>query len=184
MSSLIRIPVRFDPRRIGPEEFPALVERVPWMAALGKPHRCDAQVLRVHRWEEVPFPDSSGSLSLCLEHSTWLNPFYEDQRLSARLRAYGRRLSDRVYNLCCSRIPYNETGEPDHDPNRAAGFAGWVASSIGLSLRTGAAIPYNALRQWQWYVRGHWPCAYEPGIESPEYDKPGISRTEGRLVVF
>jgi hypothetical protein len=177
------IPARFDPRHVDAGEFLELVERVPWMTALGKPHRCDPQVLRVHCWDDVPFADLRGTMSLCTEHGTWLNPHF-DERLTEEMRDYGKQLNLRVLNLAALKVPWKETGEPDHAPNRAAGFAGWVASAIGLSLKAGVAIPFNALRQWQWYVRGHWPCAYEPGIELPEYDIAGIPRAEGHLVVF
>jgi hypothetical protein len=183
MPPRILIPARFDPRRVDAGEFLELIERVPWMGALGKLHRCDPHVIRVHRWDDVPFADLRGAMSLCTEHGTWLNPHF-DERLTEEMRAYGKQLNLRVLNLAALKIPCNETGEPDHAPNRAAGFAGWVASAIGLSLKSGVAIPFNALRQWQWYVRGHWPCAYEPAIELPEYDIAGIPRAEGRLVVF
>jgi hypothetical protein len=154
------------------------------MAALGKPHRCDAQVIRILTWEDAPFADSPGCMSMCSEHGSWLNPFYEDQGLPAKIRADADRLCHRVYNLCASRVPYHDSGEPDHAPNRAAGFASWVASSIGLSLAIGADIPPNALRQWQWYARGHWPCAYEPAVELPEYNLGGVPRIEARVVVL
>lgn len=179
----VRIPARLDPRIGGEKEFLDLIERIPWMSAVGKPHRCDVQVLRVDDWDHVPFADAPGTMSLCAEHGAWLNP-HQDERISGKAKAYGSRLERRVYNLVAAKVPYHESGEPDHAPNRAAGFAAWVSSAIGLSLMTGMSIPKNALRQWQWYARGHFPCAYEPGVELPEYDIAGIPRDEARYVVF
>jgi hypothetical protein len=177
--------MRFDPRRVDPAAFLELIERVPWMSAVGKAHRCDPQVVRIHRWDAVPFGDSRETMSLGMEHASWLNPHYkDDERVTPAMRDYGKRVDTRVVNLASLKVPCDETGDPDHPPNRAIATAGWVASSIGLCLMSGVAIPFNAMRQWQWYVRGHWPCAYEPEIELPEYEIAGIPIAEARLVVL
>src|SRR5437764_15202007 len=48
-----------DPKEIAGDvlQFLVLLERVPWFLNLGKPHRWDPEVARIHSWEEWPGPE-------------------------------------------------------------------------------------------------------------------------------
>jgi hypothetical protein len=183
MPSYVRLPARFDPRRVDAAGFLRLIEAVPWMSRLGRAHRCDDQVLRIRDWDDTPHPQTRGVMSLLSEHSEWRYDRLGD-RFAGKVAAYWDRVMLRALNLAAVQVPYSDESDPDYPPNSAAGYAGWVAGSIGICIAAGAAIPGNALRQWAWYVRGHWPCAYEDGVESPAYQVAGIPRSSARLVVF
>ena len=45
-------------------------------------------------------------------------------------------------------------------PTAATLHGSWVAATIACCLAAKVPIPKNALRQWAWFARGHWPCAY------------------------
>jgi hypothetical protein len=122
-------------------------------------------------------------MSLLSEHSEWRYERLGD-RFAGEVAAYWDRVQMRALNLAAAQVSYSDEKDPDYPPNSAANYAGWVAAAIGICLKAGVAIPGNALRQWGWFVRGHWPCAYEEGVEHPEYELAGIPRASARLVVF
>jgi hypothetical protein len=182
---MIHLPAQFDPRGKRPTDFLAMVAEVPWLTRLGKPHRSDREVIRIRSWDQRPWLDSRGSMSMSAEHGAW------EEILQARAgtgwtkaRTYWQKVEAVVIEKAQGQVDYKEGAEPDHAPTLSVHMAAWVAGTIGTCLHLKLEIPVSALRQWVWYVRGHFPCAYEDGVEAPQYDVPGIPREEARLVIF
>ena len=72
-------------------------------------------------------------------------------------------------------------------PSAALSCAAWFAGTLAGYLSAGVPIPPNALRQWGWYVRGHWPCHYseDDGLGGEDGAWPDLAALErARLVVF
>jgi hypothetical protein len=180
----IIIPAQFDPRRADADSFRVMVEAIPWFTRLGKPHRSDRAVIRVRSWEECPFLDASGRMSMTSEHSDWQEQIAERGIDQDEFLKYWCQIGGAGIYQAGERIGSDSERDVDYPPNAAEGAAAWVAAAIGCFVRLGQEIPRNALRQWVWYARGHFPAAYEDGVESPAYDVAGIPREQARLVVF
>src|SRR5436190_1308713 len=56
---MVRLTVDVDPKEIAEDvpAFLAILDGVPWFLNLGKPHRWDGEVLRIHSWDEWPGPE-------------------------------------------------------------------------------------------------------------------------------
>jgi hypothetical protein len=166
------------------DAFRKLIDRVPWFENLGKPHPLDATVERIGDWEEWPGPESLGGSFMGPEGGRWQDDLLALERPG--LEAI-RSLWSSVENQALGRMPLEMDGDPWDGPTAAGIFGAWAAATIDCCLLAGAPIPANALRQWAWFARGHWPSHYSEDDDF-EYDSERkvvqASLDRARLVVF
>ena len=84
-------------------------------------------------------------------------------------------------------MPFGPEVDPWHGPTSASLQGTWVSSTIACCLLAGLPIPWNALRQWAWFARGHWPCGYSEDDDLPLDDTGDFLQKaldKARLVVF
>jgi hypothetical protein len=169
-------------------QFRGLLARVPWFARLGEPHPRDDSVERIASWDQWGGPESGGAEPIGGEQSAWRDGLIETT--PARSRARLERLWDEVtaegFRAIDAVFREDLDGDPWHGPTNAAGHAAWLAATIACYRDRDRPIPGNALRQWAWFARGHWPCQYSEDDEL-RYDdgRPVIESLERAwLVVY
>jgi hypothetical protein len=83
--SAARLTVDADPKEIASDvpQFVAQLERIPWFLNLGKPHRWDKDVARIHSWDEWPGPEAG--------HGDWFGRWPAVVREAIEAEQPGRR---------------------------------------------------------------------------------------------
>jgi hypothetical protein len=144
----------------------------------------DPFVDRIKDWEEWGGPESRGVSPMGPESSRW------NEDLTAP-PAPGpeaiRTLWESVEKQAFGRMPFGPELDPWHGPTYASLQGAWLAATIACCLRAGAPIPRNALRQWAWFARGHWPCGYSKDDELPlddNHDYVQEALDAARLAVY
>jgi hypothetical protein len=151
----------FDPRGLTVAHFRALLGRVPWFAHLGKPHPRDESVERIDDWSDWRGPESTGGGAIGPEQSLWHEELLKaDRSKRARIKKLWDEVTSECFRAVAKVFQEDLSGDPWDGPSNAAGHAAWVAATIACSLELAHPIPRNALRQWAWFARGHWPCMY------------------------
>jgi hypothetical protein len=174
----------FDPRGLTVEQFRERLSRVPWFSRLGQPHRLDKSVERINDWEEWGGPESEGCAPMGFESGRW------NEALLALPKPGPtsiKALWDEVERQAMADMPFDADLDPWDGETCACLQGSHLAAFLACSLMAGASIPPNALRQWAWYARGHWPCGYSEDDELSR-DEDGYvlqeSLDRARLVVF
>jgi hypothetical protein len=174
----------FDPRRLTVERFRERLDRVPWFSRLGQPHPRDGFVDRIADWDEWGGPESRGGSPMGPESGRW-----EDALMAKPEPGPGaiRSLWSSVDKQALGAMPFGPEVDPWHGPTSASLQGAWVSSTIACYLLAGLPIPWNALRQWAWFARGHWPCGYSEDDDLPLDDNGDFLQEaldKARLVVF
>jgi hypothetical protein len=166
-----------DPKEIARDlpQFLGLLERVPWFLNLGKPHRRDDEVARIHGWEEWHGPEHG--------YGDWFGRWPAVVREHIEASARDRRseldaLWERVHALVFERaVPNVPLFDPDRDawygPTTCVWLAAYISSLVAWHILLVRPIPPMIAESWDWYSEGHWPCdfAEEPvGIDEALVD--------------
>ena len=175
---------QFDPRGLTVEEFRDRVDQVPWFSRLGKRHRLDRSVDRIKDWDEWGGPESDGNAPMAPESGRW------EQALLALPKPGPeaiRTLWSSVEDQAKGRMPFAPEEDAWDGETNASWHGAWVAATIACCLLAGMPIPGNALRQWAWFARGHWPCSYSEDDDlarGKDDDVVQAALDQARLVVF
>jgi hypothetical protein len=161
-----------DPKEFARDapQFLGLLERIPWFLNLGKPHRRDDDVARIHGWEEWHGPERG--------HGDWFGRWPAVVREHIEASASDRRseldaLWERVHALVFERaVPNVPLFDPDRDawygPTACVWHAAHISSLVAWHILLVRPISSMIAESWYWYSEGHWPCdfAEEPaGID-------------------
>lgn len=153
-------------------DFLVNLETVPWFSTISEPITDVPNVLRIRSWDEWPGPMDDGVEALNLRHGA----LYEELvRQDSSLKVIWDQIHAAVFRRATSAVPFDSTTDAWHGPTTAVWQAAWTAGLIGLCLASGHARPEDLQRQWEWFLRGHWPCGYERIMNDGE---------PGPLVVF
>jgi len=156
-----------------------MIGAVPWFHNLGAPNDADAEVIRIHTWDEWPGPEDPGCMGSEYESEKWRERIFYDLSLGRdAVDLWNRIQYEMVIPLASKRVDYDEALDCYHAPNSAVWHAGWLAAVIGCRLLLGFGFADNALRQWDWFARGHWPFGYD------EVDERCIPYATSKLQVF
>jgi hypothetical protein len=151
----------FDPRRLTTARFRTVLAQVPWFQNLGKPHPRDDHVERLESWGDWGGPESKGGSTMGCEGSVWQDDVFPvDAAAHAPVEQLWNEVTSECFQAVARSFHEDLDGDPWHGPSNAAGQAAWLAATIACCLQAGQPIPRNALRQWAWFARGHWPCKY------------------------
>jgi hypothetical protein len=170
-----------DPTTIAPDvpRYIALLESVPWFANLGRPHPRDAEVTRIHSWNEWPGPERGNVFWF----GRWLSFVQETiEREEAPRRNELKEVWDRAYALVLARairnVPeYDPEEDAWHGPTMCVHFAAYTAALIAWHIALGRPLPRMIAEEWRWYADGHWPCdfAEEPvGLDESLENVPEV----------
>jgi hypothetical protein len=175
---------QFDPRGQNVDSFRERLSQVPWFSRLGEPHSLDKTVDRISDWDDWGGPESDGSGALGIELGRWEEALQAlPQPGGAALSTLRSSVEDQVY----ADMPFGPEEDPWHGPTFASMQGAAVAATIACCLLAGAPIPKNALRQWAWFARGHWPCGYSEDDELPRDEEGQVLQQaldKARLVVY
>lgn len=143
------------------EDFLAELETIGWFDKIGQSVAETSGVVRIHSWEEWPGPEALAILKMSLSHQALYDSIMSNcDRDQAALRALWDRIHDIVFRTACPKVPFDPRQDAWHGPTTAVWQAAWTAGLIGLCLRAGRPIPPELEKQWEWFVRGHWPSGY------------------------
>jgi hypothetical protein len=143
------------------DDFLAQLDTVPWFSNIGRPTPADAEVGRIHEWEEWPGPEEPTITELSLRHQALFDDIMADAGAQrAALTEVWDRVHDRVFRAAAPKVPYDPQRDAWHGPTTAVWQAAWTAGLVGLCLHTGRSVPPEIQEQWLWFVRGHWPSGY------------------------
>jgi hypothetical protein len=143
-------------------EFLRRLNEVPWFSALGDPVS-EQGVPRINNWEEWKGPESAGGevIALSIRHQAWHDALLADHpERETELASLWKRVVDRVMAAAADKVPYDPDADAWHPPTAAVWQAEWTAGLVAWHLACGVPIPADLAKQWDWYTRGHWPCAY------------------------
>lgn len=174
----------FDPRGLTVEEFRERLSRVPWFSRLGMPHAKDTSVERIADWDDWGGPESNGGAAMGKESGMWEEAL---MRSKSGGKAAIKALWDSVDTQAIADMPLEAEGDAWDGPTAATIHGAWVCSTIACCLAVKSSIPKNVLRQWAWFARGHWPCAYSEDDDlSPGEEGPALRKAleRARLVVY
>jgi hypothetical protein len=134
----------------------ARLKTVAWFSEIGKPIPEPPGTPRIYDWDDWHAYDRN------VEEVAWRGQALYDEIING---ADNPELLRRLWDLIAEEmpvpaaIPYDPSQIPEHAPTMAVGHATWTAGLIGLCLASGRPIPEDLERQWQWFLRGHWPCS-------------------------
>lgn len=144
-----------------PEEFLEELKAIPWFRNIGRSTAADAGLKRIHRWKDWPGPNDPAVSELSFRQQDLHDAILAK---GADNRAEMVVLWDRVHavvlELAAAVVPYDPKQDSWHAPTMAAWQAAWTAGLVGLFQQSGRPIPTDLQEQWNWFVRGHWPCGY------------------------
>jgi hypothetical protein len=143
-------------------EFLALLGRVPWFLNLGKPHRWDHKVARIHSWEEWPGPERG--------YGDWFGkwPAVVREAIEAserdRLRdldALWERVHALVFERAVPNVPlFDPKRDPWYGPTACVWLAAYISSLVAWHVLLVRPIPRMIAESWWWYSEWHWPCDF------------------------
>lgn len=140
------------------------LKAVPWFRNIGRSTAVDSRLRRIHRWEDWPGPEDPSVSELSTReqalHDEILGIAGEDR--SELVRLWGR-IHAVVFRSAASVVPYDPQQDAWHAPSTAVWQAAWTAGLVGLFQQSRHPIPMDLREQWNWFVRGHWPCGYACG---------------------
>ncbi len=178
---------RFDPTPLKLDAFRNLLKDVPWFENIGKPHALDAQVERIKSWKEWTGPESAQGEVFNAESNQWLAGIDERHPgQTERLEKLQWEFRRECWRAIATRFHEPADGDPWDPVTNAVNRAAWFVGLIACWIELGEPIPKNALRQWAWYCRGHWPCLYSRD-DQIKVTADGVSEKElenAWLVVF
>ena len=151
----------YDPRALSLEAFLGAIDRVAWLSNLGQPHPADGEVVRIHDPKDWVGPEHLGGASLGEEMNRWQVALMAQSRPGRSvLDPLSERIHEQVVEKARARVDYDPEDDSWVWSYAAVQQAAFIGAVIGCSLRAARPLPANLLRQWAWYVRGHWPCSY------------------------
>jgi hypothetical protein len=177
----------FDPRGLTLDAFLTLLDRIPWFANLGQPHDLDREVDRIAGWDDWGGPETLGASAMNQEGVAWREALLATAPDRRAVAAVCEDVFMRALRMISARVDFESEGDAWDPPSAAVGGAAWLSGTLAGYVFAGEPIPPNALRQWEWYARGHWPCCYSEdddlgGGTGAWPDLPALERA--RLVVL
>ena len=154
------------------------MQQVAWFKHLGAASAHDAEVVRVHLWDDCP-----NGYSPEVEARGELFMRWHDQVMDAAA-GVGRHaqaadlfaeIKDMVEARAEDEVPYDASEDPNHAPTRCGWDCAWIAALIGCAFLIGWPLPPELAAHWRWVQRGHWPCGYA---------HPPSDAAPGRLIVY
>ncbi|MEM7478059.1 MAG: hypothetical protein AAF483_23990 [Planctomycetota bacterium] len=143
--------------------------KVPWLKNIGQPN--DSKY-KIQSWDEWPGFESTGVESIRIEHQTWMDSFrLSDAGLPNELQELWQSTTKHVTDQAKEQVPFRENGDTWHAPNCAVYQAAWTAGLVLLFETKEITLPKPLVSQWDWFLTGHWPCAYQ-------------NVDEGQLIVY
>jgi hypothetical protein len=137
------------------------VTAVPWFKNVGQPLPLDMNARQLQGWEDWPGPDEPAIFELSERqqalHSELLASAPERR---GELEKAWERISDLVFGLAASAIPYDASKDSWHGPTAAVWQARWTAGLVAWCQLLDREIPADLQEQWRWFVLGHWPSGY------------------------
>ena len=146
------------------DRFLADLELIPWFANIGKSLPAGAAVKQIHDWDEWPGPEEE-SVNADGEEQQALFDLLMEQGKTKELQRVGDQIQTKVLHIVHNRSSYDANEDAWDAPSAAAWHAAWTAGLVGLCLVTGKEIPRNLQTQWDWFLRGRWPCDWYGDID-------------------
>lgn len=142
------------------DDFLLSLETVSWFSNIGEPIMGSPDVPRIQTWAEWPGPDDVGVQELARSQQELYDEIANGGELSESLKRTWDHVHSSVLSRASSTIPFDPTKDAWHPPSSAVWQAAWTAGLIGLCLDCGRPVPKHLKEQWDWFLRGHWPCMY------------------------
>jgi len=140
----------------------AELEEIPWFASLGERVAHSANVRTIASWDDWPGPEDEGVMEIHSRQQSLYGSLLDsakDKRGSAE--RLWEDIHKVVFRLGSKAIPYEKDKDAWHAPTTALWQAAWTAGLVGVCRLLGQVVPDDIQEQWEWYRRGHWPCALE-----------------------
>jgi hypothetical protein len=136
------------------------IESMRWFVNIGVPVSPASRVKQIRAWDEWAGPDDEAVGEL---HSRQQSLYDEIMKLDQS--GAGRALWDRIHaivqRVAAASVPYDAKEDAWYGPNVAVWQAAWTAGLVGLYLYFRRPLPQDLTEQWQWFLKGHWPCDWE-----------------------
>jgi len=122
---------------------------------------------RIHGWAEWDGPEHPANSAL----NGWLYELYEQILGTAKnrdidLAPLWENVIKSLTTIVKDTVPYDENEDAWFAPNAAVWHAAWVGALIFSHKYLDLKLPKILQNQWEWFSRGHWPCAF--AIQSVE----------------
>ena len=142
-------------------DYLARLDTVPWFSTIGTPIPESPGVPRISGWDEWPGPEDDNVSALALRQQAPLRRDHGRWLPNHLLKRTWDQIHEAVFRRVLLAVPYDPAQDAWHAPSSAVWQAAWTAGLVGLCLAAGRSIPEDLQTQWQWFLRGHWPCGYK-----------------------
>jgi hypothetical protein len=153
-----------NPKEIAPDvpHFLALLRRVPWFRNLGKPHRWDSEVARIHSWDEWPGPEG-GYGDRFARWPAVVREAIEEGESGRRneLDTLWKHAYSLVLDHAARNVPeFNPERDPWYGPTACVHDAAYTAALMAWHILLDRPVPEMIAGTWRWFAEGHWPCDF------------------------
>jgi hypothetical protein len=142
------------------EDFTALVREIPWFVNLGKASARDAEVIRIHDWDEWRGPEYYEDFFLRGQAN--LDELLAAARGDATLTRVREEVDSLVHGLAARHVAgYDPNQDAWHGPSLCVWHGAWDASLLACHAHRQTSPPSSLAQEWFWFVDGHWPCGFD-----------------------
>ncbi|HLN27892.1 MAG TPA: hypothetical protein VK395_09115 [Gemmataceae bacterium] len=154
--------------------FLAQLENIAWFGQIGQRLPASDKSQQIFRWEDWPGPEDPSVSSMADREQALYDELMEiaSQQNKEKGLEFWNEVQDTVLRAVGTAVPYDPNQDTWHAPTAAVWGAIWTAGLVGLCRLLQHPVPQDQQAQWNYFLQGHWPCAWEG-------DYP-----EGRMVVY
>jgi len=143
--------------------FLAQLENIAWFGQIGQRLPASDKSHQIFRWVDWPGPEEPSVFSIHDRQQALYDELTETvpQQDKAAASEFWNAVQASVLRSASTAVPYDPGQDAWHAPTTAVGHAAWTAGLVGLCLLLQHPIPQDVQAQWNYFLQGHWPCAWE-----------------------
>ncbi len=146
------------------DEFLSVAKNIEWFSAIGDPISSHA-VERIESWDDWEGPEDPQVEALHSGHGETFDQLVEgDDTLKHEFNT----IVDEITTIASKYVPYDADEDPWYAPTTAVGQAAWTVALISIYIKKQMDVPKMLVEQWNWFLKGHWPCSFQKNISAEE----------------
>lgn len=118
--------------------------------------KLDKSAPRINSWDDWPGPDGNLVAPIHYRQQSLHDEIVDKDQ---EVQDYWNTLIKFVLDRSKPNIPWVDGEDSWYAPNTAAWHAAWTFSLYAFFLINEVEPPNEIKVQWEWFEKGHWPCA-------------------------
>ena len=116
----------------------------------------EGSVPRIAAWDEWPDPEGGLVAPIHFRQQALHDQLVDNDE---EVQEYWNTLIEFVLSRAKSSVPWVDGEDSWYAPNTAAWHAAWTFALYSFCLIKEVEVPREIRLQWEWFEKGHWPCA-------------------------